>query len=106
VAVYSVGLVAHVPETRGRVVRAGSREIALFRQGHEVYALDNVCLHTGGPLGEGEVDDGCAICPWHGWRYDLETGASPLNPRVRVATYPAWVEDGEVKVWVDVAMED
>ena len=99
--VYAVGRLDQLPQTRGRVVWAGDREIALFRQGQRVFALDNMCLHTGGPLGEGEVDDGCAVCPWHGWRYDLETGASPLNPRVRVATYPVWVEDGEVKVQVE-----
>ena len=100
-SVYAVGRLDQLPQTRGRVVRAGDREIALFRQGGRVFALDNVCLHTGGPLGEGEVEDGCAVCPWHGWRYELETGASPLNPRVKVATYRAWVDDGEVKVEVD-----
>ena len=87
-----------LPQTRGRVVIAGGREIALFRQGDRVYALDNECLHTGGPLGEGEIEDGCAVCPWHGWRYRLDTGASPLNAQVAVETFPVWVENGEVKI--------
>lgn len=85
---------------------AGHREIALFRQGDEVFALANVCVHTGGPLGEGEVEDGCAVCPWHGWRYVLATGESPLNPKVKVETFSAWVDGGEVKVDVPDAARD
>ena len=96
--VHVVGPVEQLREHRGRVVRVGDRELALFRQGDRVYALDNECLHTGGPLGDGDVEDGCVVCPWHGWRYLLETGASPINPLVAVRTYRAWVEDGRVKV--------
>lgn len=105
-AVHAVARLEHLPQHRGRVVVAGGREIALFRQGERVFALGNECVHTGGPLGEGEVEDGCAVCPWHGWRYVLETGASPLNPLVRVPTYRAWVEDGVVKVEVPDEVRD
>lgn len=97
---YPVVRLAEVPEHRGRVVTAGGRAVAVFRQGDRVFALDNACVHNGGPLGEGEVDGGYVICPWHGWRYDLETGASPLNPAVRVPRFAAWVADGTV--WVEV----
>lgn len=99
-AAFPVARLAEVPERRGRVVVAGGRAVALFRRGDRVFALDNTCVHNGGPLGEGEVDDGYVACPWHGWRYDLETGTSPLNPAVRVPTFAAWVADGTV--WVEV----
>lgn len=54
----------------------------------------------GGPLGEGEVDGTCVVCPWHGWRYDLETGVSPTNRAVRVAAFSAWVTGDTA--WVEV----
>jgi nitrite reductase/ring-hydroxylating ferredoxin subunit len=101
VPTYVVARLDQVPARRGRVVEAGGRQLALFRQGDRVFALDNTCIHTGGPLGEGDVEDGCAVCPWHGWRYRLDDGRSPINPRVGVATFRAWVDDGEVKVEVD-----
>jgi NAD(P)H-dependent nitrite reductase small subunit len=85
-----------LPQRRGRVVHAGTQEVAVFRVGDTVYALDNVCLHTGGPLGEGIVEDGCAVCPLHGWRYRLDDGAIPTNPAVRLVTFPVRVEDGDV----------
>jgi nitrite reductase/ring-hydroxylating ferredoxin subunit len=102
VAVHVVARLEDLRDWRGRVVRAGERNLALFRQGDEVYALDNVCLHNGGPLGEADVEDGCAVCPWHGWRYRLVDGRSPLNPGVGVRTYRAWVDErGDVLVDVD-----
>ncbi len=98
---FPVARLADLVPSRGRVVRAGAVDVALFRVGGEVHALENTCVHNGGPLGEGDVEDGCAVCPWHGWRYDLVTGASPISPMVRVNTYPAWVaSDGQV--WVRV----
>ncbi len=37
-------------------------------------AMDNMCVHRGGPLGQGVVMDGKVICPWHGWSFDPKTG--------------------------------
>ena len=99
-AVYTVARLTDLPEGRGRVVRAGGRDIALFRVEGRVFALDNCCQHLGGPLGEGEAVGGYAVCPWHGWRYDLESGENPLSPQVRVATFRAWVDGDEVRVEV------
>ncbi|HET7654568.1 MAG TPA: Rieske 2Fe-2S domain-containing protein [Acidimicrobiales bacterium] len=99
VPVHVVARVEDLRDWRGRVVRAGDRELAVFRQGDDVYALDNVCIHNGGPLGEADVEDGCAVCPWHGWRYRLVDGRSPLNPDVGVRTYRAWIDErGDVLV--------
>ena len=39
--------------------------------------LDNRCPHQGGPLGEGQIEDGCLLCPWHGYEYDPITGLPP-----------------------------
>ena len=64
-----------LPEDQGTVALVGERQIALFRAGEQVYAYPNVCLHKGGPVGEGLVIDGIVTCPWHGRQYDIATGA-------------------------------
>lgn len=87
-----------VPPNQGRVVEAGGKTLALFNVGGTFYALDNTCLHRGGPLGEGELEGTIVTCPWHGWRYDVTTGANALNPAVRVSCYPVRVEGQSVLV--------
>jgi nitrite reductase (NADH) small subunit len=63
-------------------------------------AVDNVCLHMGGPLGQGYIEGNKVVCPWHGWEYDPKTGALGDDPKSRLAVYPIKVENGEV--WVDI----
>jgi nitrite reductase (NADH) small subunit len=63
-----------VPAGDSSVIEVGGERIALFNLDGEYYALDNVCPHQGGPLGNGRVEDNCVYCPWHGWQFDVETG--------------------------------
>jgi nitrite reductase/ring-hydroxylating ferredoxin subunit len=80
------------------VVVAGDRELALFNVDGRYYAIDNACVHQGGPLGEGTLDGSIVTCPWHGWRYDVRTGENPLDDRFRVACFPVRVEGTSVLV--------
>ncbi|MCI0546446.1 MAG: non-heme iron oxygenase ferredoxin subunit [Candidatus Rokubacteria bacterium] len=91
-----LGTTADVPAGEGRVVDAGGRTLALFNVNGMYYAIDNVCTHRGGPLGEGDLDGRLVSCPWHAWRWDVTTGANANNPAVRVACFPVSVEDGQV----------
>ncbi len=61
-------------------------------------AMDNVCLHRGGPLGQGMIENGKVVCPWHGWAYDPKTGEAAHNASAKVAVYPLKIEDGDVMV--------
>jgi nitrite reductase (NADH) small subunit len=63
-----------------------------------ISAMDNVCLHRGGPLGQGMIEGGKVVCPWHGWRWDPQTGQAVHDPNARVPVYPIKVENGEVMV--------
>ena len=54
--------------------------IVLVRQGERVHAMGARCSHAGGPLDQGWVLDGTLVCPWHGSRYDLETGQPSSGP--------------------------
>ena len=85
---------------QGRVVHAGDAVLALFNFDGRFCALDNACPHQFGPLGEGCLVGDLVVCPWHGWKFSVETGRSPLNPAAKVKTYPVTIDGDEVKVEV------
>jgi sulfoxide reductase heme-binding subunit YedZ len=69
--------VEDIPDTRARIVCASGERVAIFRYGDKLSAISNVCQHQNGPLGEGKIVGGCVVCPWHGYEYRPDTGASP-----------------------------
>ncbi len=75
-----------------KVIEVQGKTLALFNVDGTFYALDNTCLHRGGPLGEGELEGSVVTCPWHGWRWDVTSGANTNNPAVLVACFPVKVE--------------
>ena len=89
-----------VPVGEGRTVEAGGRAIALFNVAGTFYALDNVCIHRGAPLGDGDLDGTFVSCPWHAWRWDVRTGAHANNPAVKIACFPVTVQGTDVFVEV------
>ena len=56
------------------------RLIVLLRVGNEVFAIDDVCTHDGGPLSEGELNDHTIACPRHGAKFDIRTGKATEKP--------------------------
>jgi len=98
-----VAATADLGPGNGMVVEVDGRQIALFNVGGQFYALDNTCVHRGGPLGEGFVDSTnmTVQCPWHGWEYSLVDGASPFNPMARVEKFEVKVEGENVMLAVD-----
>lgn len=83
-----------------KTVHVNGKAIALFNVGGTVFALDNTCLHMGGPLGDGILEGDVVTCPWHMWEYNVRTGEQVMNPAIKVVTYPVQVEDGDIKVAV------
>jgi 3-phenylpropionate/trans-cinnamate dioxygenase ferredoxin component len=83
-----------------RVVQVAGRSLCVgLTEDGEWGAIDNVCTHDGGVLGEGELDGEAVECPRHGGRFDLFSGRVLALPPVRpVNAYPAHVEDGVVVV--------
>lgn len=90
--------VASIPEKQATVVSLNGERVAVFRYDDKISALSNVCRHQNGPLGEGRILDGCVTCPWHGYQYLPETGASPPPFTEKVSTFCTRVVDG--RVWV------
>jgi nitrite reductase (NADH) small subunit len=85
---------------QGMVVDVAGRAIALFNVNGEYYALDNICPHRGGPIGEGYVDchNLTVQCPWHGWTFSLPSGVSPVNSIAKVEKFDVQVEGDEIRV--------
>src|ERR1700751_5719331 len=76
----------------------GDKVICVANVNGTISAMDNVCLHRGGPLGQGVIEGDKLVCPWHGWQWDVKTGEAGHNPGAKVAVYPIKVESGEVMV--------
>lgn len=96
--VHTVARVEDMSPGSARIVRAGDRELALYRCEDGFYATQGECLHLKGPLGRGKLE-GCVVtCPWHGWQYDVRTGENEFDRALALETFEVLVEDGEVKV--------
>ena len=89
---------SELPSGRSMEVEHDGRIYALFNVDGAYHAIDNACPHRGGPMGEGDLDGRVAVCPWHGWRWDVTTGANANNPAVKIACFPTRVVDGDVYV--------
>lgn len=83
------------------VVQVDSKRIVLCNLDGEYYAIDDVCTHDGGPLGQGELVDDLIECPRHGAMFEVKTGKVASLPAVfPVDTYQVRVEDDEIQVQV------
>lgn len=85
-----------VPEGTGKECVAEGRIIAVFNVKGEIFAMDGVCPHAGGPIGTGQLNGSVVTCPWHGWQFDVCTGQHCLTQNVKTETFPTSVEDGDV----------
>jgi len=90
--------VAEIPENRARIVCVAGERVAIFKYEGRVSAVSNVCQHQNGPLGEGKILNGCITCPWHGYQYLPDTGASPPPFVEKVPTFNTQVRNGRVLV--------
>lgn len=86
------------PEGEAREVACGEKLICIANSGGTISAMDNVCPHRGGPLGQGIIEDGKLICPWHAWAFDTKSGAAVHTPGVTVDVYEVRIEGDDVLV--------
>ncbi|HEV8051992.1 MAG TPA: Rieske (2Fe-2S) protein [Parachlamydiaceae bacterium] len=78
------------------VTIADGMEIALFNVEGKIFALENVCPHMGGPLGEGELKGDVVTCPWHDWQFDVKTGICINMPGDDSRSLPIEVRGNEI----------
>ena len=97
---HEVAPLEELPEGEGFLFRSGPYQIALFRNGDSVTAIDNECPHAGASLAQGETDGAIVACPFHGWEFSCMTGECLSVEGFDVPTYPVVIENGVVKVSV------
>ena len=87
-----------IPAGTVREFQIDGLTVAIASLGDKFYAINNTCLHRGGPLGQGLLHGVAVTCPWHGWQYDVTNGKVVQNPSVGVACYQTEVRGDEVFV--------
>jgi len=94
-----VGRIDEFTPGQGRMVTVNGRHVAMFRLGGEFFALDNMCLHRGGPICEGMIDDKEVVtCPWHGWSYEIRTGTMVQDRRVGLSKHDVKIDGDRISV--------
>ena len=82
----------------GQVCEMAGGRLCVARVGGEITVLDNACPHHEGPLGQGMIEDGRVVCPYHGWAFDVKTGEALHNPQAKARIYESVVKDGALLV--------
>ena len=99
-----IGAVEDFPEGQGRIISAARKPVAVFKAGGKFYAVNNICPHMGGPIGEGRLRGYLVDCPWHGWSYDIRNGKDPTPPGHDISAYEVKVEGDVISVgWIKEA---
>jgi nitrite reductase (NADH) small subunit len=94
----TVAQVEDIPPGTGHTVEVHGVGVALFNVDGSFYAVDNTCPHAGGPLGEGQLEGHIVECPWHGWRFNVQTGERPENPIITVDCCPVRMKGNQVQI--------
>ncbi len=89
-----------LPNERVKTVVADKQQVCLVHHKNEFSALGNRCPHQGGPLGEGQIEDGWVICPWHAYQYDPKTGKAPEGFDDHAKCHPVKIHDNDIYVGI------
>lgn len=98
--VVKVAPASEITPKQAKIIEVDGAQIAVFNVDGVFCAINNVCPHRGGPLGEGDLEGTVVTCPWHGWQFDVKTGKNPVNPAASVKTFICKVEGPDVCVEV------
>ncbi|MBL8754521.1 MAG: Rieske 2Fe-2S domain-containing protein [Planctomycetes bacterium] len=98
-----VGALADLKFAPGAPVKVGEHWVALFRDGGDLFAIDNACPHASAPLCDGTQFGGKVACWMHHWEFDLRSGACDVGKDWGVRTWPVRVVDGRVQIQVDAS---
>ena len=91
--------IGDISENSSLCVSAEGLELSLFYVNGKYFVTANACPHAGGPLCEGSIETDVITCPWHGSKFNIETGEVMNGPAsVAVKTYPTEVRDGDIYI--------
>lgn len=94
-----VARLSDIPDPGRLVVEVDGQLVVLLHVSGEVFAIDDVCTHDGGPLGEGELEDHTIACPRHGAKFDIRAGTALTMPATRATkVHEVKLEGDEISV--------
>ncbi len=96
-----IGTTRDVPDGKGKELIVEGHKMALFKVDGAYHAIANLCLHRGGPLADGELNGHIVTCPWHGWKYDIRTGAFEIIPTLKVKSYKVELKGEDLYLEMD-----
>lgn len=99
----TVAKVGEIAEGKAKVVHVNDRAVAVFLHEGKYHAVDDYCPHQGMSLGAGSIYKGCVVCPWHAWRFAIDSGVYIDNPRVKLDVFAVEVVGDEIRVSVPPA---
>jgi nitrite reductase/ring-hydroxylating ferredoxin subunit len=81
-------------------VMVGEQPYAVCNVAGALYGLNGICPHRGGPLGQGQIESGHVVCPYHMWAFDCRTGQYDYDPSMGVTTYAVRAEGDDILIEV------
>lgn len=93
-----VGSLAALPPGKVMEAEVSGNPYAVCNIGGELRAYDGICPHAGGPLGQGTIEDGRLVCPWHAWEYDGLTGVNDYDEMVKLTPVPVKAEGDDILI--------
>jgi 3-phenylpropionate/trans-cinnamate dioxygenase ferredoxin subunit len=101
VTFYEIGPADELPAGERWFLEVEDVPIVVFNINGDYYAMDDVCSHDNGPVGEGELDGTQIVCPRHGARFDVTNGKSLTPPAVEnIHAYPIRITDGQLEIGI------
>ena len=91
-----VAQVGEIPEGERKIVQVNGLSIGVFHHKGNWYALRNSCLHRGGPVATGPLNEGTLVCPWHGYPYNITNGQLLYDPSASLDMYAVSIRNDEV----------
>ncbi len=98
---YEVSQVGELPNGARLFVEINDFYLVVFNIAGQVYAIEDLCSHDDGPLGDGDLEDHEIVCPRHGARFDVRSGKALTLPAVEdISAYPVRVAGGKIEVGI------
>jgi nitrite reductase/ring-hydroxylating ferredoxin subunit len=95
-----VGAVSMLPPDSVMEALVGDNSYAICNVAGELHALEGICPHAGGPLGQGNMVGDALMCPWHAYEFDPRSGENLDNPLMRVAKVPVKIDGDDILIEV------
>jgi nitrite reductase (NADH) small subunit len=76
----------------------GGKSVVVFKTKGALIATQGKCPHAGGPICDAALGAGKITCAWHGYEFNLTTGACDEDPSLTLARYEVRVTGDDVLV--------